>query len=144
MNLSRKNRKDKRKAKRIMEQEELRNEEPETVGEAETLETDGETPEEVKEQNGDIPEEAETEAAETEAEEAEAETDQDVQPEEGTGEEKPKKERKLKWARSGGSEKKPDPLQEKLNEINDRYARLFAEFDNFRKRSDKEKARRGK
>ena len=58
------------------------------------------------------------------------------------GEEKPKKERKLKWARSGGSEKKPDPVEEKLAEINDRYARLFAEFDNFRKRSDKEKTQR--
>lgn len=55
---------------------------------------------------------------------------------------KPKKERKLKWARSSGAEKKPDPIEEKLNEINDRYARLFAEFDNFRKRSDKEKTQR--
>ena len=54
---------------------------------------------------------------------------------------KPKKERKLKWARSGGAQKQ-DPMEEKLNEINDRYARLFAEFDNFRKRSDKEKTQR--
>ena len=59
------------------------------------------------------------------------------EPEKSTEEkEKPaKKERKLKWA-------KQDELEEKVKEATDRYARLFAEFDNFRKRTDKEKAQR--
>ena len=35
-----------------------------------------------------------------------------------------------------------EELEEKVKEATDRYARLFAEFDNFRKRTDKEKAQR--
>ncbi|MBQ6369812.1 MAG: nucleotide exchange factor GrpE [Parasporobacterium sp.] len=46
-----------------------------------------------------------------------------------------KKERKLKWT-------KQEDLEEKVKEATDRYARLFAEFDNYRKRTDKEKAQR--
>mgnify|MGYP002627322583 CR=1 FL=1 len=54
-----------------------------------------------------------------------------------------KKERKLKWARSKEDrEETPDPIQERLKEVNERYTRLIAEFDNFRKRSDKEKTQR--
>ena len=34
---------------------------------------------------------------------------------------------------------KPDKKDEKIRELNDRYVRLFAEFDNFRKRTDAEK-----
>ena len=56
--------------------------------------------------------------------------------------EKPeKKERKLKWAKKEDKdkdEKKSDPLAE----ANEKYLRLFAEFDNFRKRTDKEKSER--
>ena len=46
-----------------------------------------------------------------------------------------KKERKIKWA-------KKDDFEEKFREANDKYARLFAEFDNFRKRTEKEKTQR--
>ena len=51
-----------------------------------------------------------------------------------------KKERKLKWAKKDREEKeeKPDPLAE----ANEKYLRLFAEFDNFRKRTEKEKSER--
>ncbi len=35
---------------------------------------------------------------------------------------------------------KKDPLKEKVDELNDRLMRQVAEFDNFRKRTDKEKA----
>ena len=35
--------------------------------------------------------------------------------------------------------KKKDKKDEKIEELNDKYTRLFAEFDNFRKRSEKEK-----
>ncbi|SCY23881.1 nucleotide exchange factor GrpE [Butyrivibrio sp. INlla14] len=35
---------------------------------------------------------------------------------------------------------KKDPLKEKVEELNDRVMRQMAEFDNFRKRTDKEKA----
>lgn len=60
-------------------------------------------------------------------------------------EEKPKKkERRIKWAKS--SEKtdndQTNAIEEKLREAGEKYARLFAEFDNFRKRSEKEKAQR--
>ena len=39
-----------------------------------------------------------------------------------------------------GKKEKKDPLKEKLDEIQDKYVRQVAEFDNFRKRTDKEKA----
>jgi len=37
-------------------------------------------------------------------------------------------------------EPEPDPAEQKLQEANDKYMRLFAEFDNFRKRTAKEKS----
>ncbi len=59
-------------------------------------------------------------------------------------EDKPKKERSLKWTAKAKEEKKESKSkeQEALEEANDKYARLFAEFDNFRKRSEKEKSAR--
>ena len=39
-----------------------------------------------------------------------------------------------------GKKEKKDPLKEKLDEMQDKYMRQVAEFDNFRKRTDKEKA----
>ncbi|MBR3401292.1 MAG: nucleotide exchange factor GrpE [Parasporobacterium sp.] len=90
-----------------------------------------------------VPEEEKLEETEQEEEIlSDEETVQEEQPSEEEPEksteekEKPaKKERKLKWA-------KQDELEEKVREATDRYARLFAEFDNFRKRTDKEKAQR--
>ena len=44
-----------------------------------------------------------------------------------------KKSRKLK------AEKKIEELTEKNDELNDRYLRLYSEFDNYRKRTNKER-----
>lgn len=41
--------------------------------------------------------------------------------------------------KKGFFKKKKDKKDEKIEELNDKYTRLFAEFDNFRKRSEKEK-----
>ena len=38
------------------------------------------------------------------------------------------------------SEKKKDPKDEKIDELNDKLRRSMAEFDNYRKRTDKEKS----
>lgn len=38
------------------------------------------------------------------------------------------------------AKEKKDPFKEKIDELNDRLVRQMAEFDNFRKRTDKEKA----
>lgn len=40
---------------------------------------------------------------------------------------------------SGSSEKKEPTMEEKYNEVNDKYLRLYAEFENFRRRTNKEK-----
>ena len=105
----------------------------EETPEAETEETTEEIGEEIPEETETVPETEET--AENEASEEGDETPED-KPE--------KKERKLKWAKGAGDafEKKAKDLQDKLSEANDKYVRLFAEFDNFRNRSEKEKTQR--
>ena len=73
--------------------------------------------------------EAKTEEAETVAE-AETEGAEEAQDDKAEGKKKGlfnKKEKK-------------DPLKEKVDELNDRVLRQMAEFENFRKRTDKEKA----
>ena len=65
-----------------------------------------------------------------EADAAEQDTAQDADPNEKKG----KKKSLL------GKEKKPNKLQEKVDELEDRVKRQMAEFDNFRKRSENEKA----
>lgn len=44
-----------------------------------------------------------------------------------------KKEKKIK------AEKKLEEIQEQYNELNDKYLRLYSEFDNYRKRTNKER-----
>lgn len=74
-----------------------------------------------------------------EAEEAEAA--KDASAEEADGKTSKKKERDLGWAKKAKAKKEQeDKSKELLAEANDKYARLFAEFDNFRKRSEKEKS----
>ena len=51
----------------------------------------------------------------------------------------PKKEKKSVFSKKDKSKEKLDKLQEELNESNDKFLRLYAEFDNFRKRTQKEK-----
>ncbi len=50
--------------------------------------------------------------------------------------EEDKKGKKLKFKK----ENKEEELQKKVDDLNDKYLRLFAEFDNYRKRTIKEKA----
>ncbi len=86
-----------------------------------------ETKEETKEENkeaADNPEEESPESAEKE------ETAEAGETEEGSGEES-----KEEAPESG----KKDKMQEKLDELNDKVMRQMAEFDNFRRRSEKEK-----
>lgn len=96
-------------------------------------------------------EEAAGEAGEAEETENPAEAGETAEAAEETGEagdEEPsdeplKKERKLNWAKMGkdrpAKESKEDVLNAQLAEEKDKYARLIAEFDNFRKRNEKEK-----
>ncbi len=80
-----------------------------------------ETPEETTEKSAKEPSEEEKEAEETPGEEAE----------EAEGKEGKK---------HFGKKKKPDPRDEKIADLEDRVKRQMAEFENFRKRTDKEKA----
>ncbi|MBR1523679.1 MAG: nucleotide exchange factor GrpE [Lachnospiraceae bacterium] len=90
--------------------------------------------EESMQEEASVKESAE-EAAEEIAEEAEAaepgETEEDGSSEEETGKE-PDAEK--------GLEEKEDPKDKKIAELNDKVVRQMAEFDNFRKRTEKEKA----
>ncbi len=85
----------------------------------------------------------EAEAAEEKAseetesqEETSSESPEDATSEEGESEnsEEPKKKGLF------SKKEKKDPLKEKVEELNDRVMRQMAEFENFRKRTDKEKA----
>lgn len=95
--------------------------------------------EEVTEETVSEDNKAVDEAAPEDAEEVSAEAEENASDEEG----KPK-ERKLNWTKRGGEKKESetDILKGQIAEANDKYARLFAEFDNFRKRSEKEKSAR--
>ena len=99
--------------------------------------------EQEKEVLEEIMEELEEEAKENKeaAEEAEAEAE--------TSEEEASEEENEETSEDGSEDKKKglfnkkekkDPLKEKIDELNDRLIRQVAEFDNFRKRTDKEKA----
>ena len=97
--------------------------------EKEVLEEIMEELEEDAKENKEAAEKAEAEA-ETSEEEASAEENEETSEEESGDKKKGlfnKKEKK-------------DPLKEKIDELNDRLIRQVAEFDNFRKRTDKEKA----
>ena len=78
----------------------------------------------------EIKEEVKTEEPEIEAKEADGKKPEAEKAEEKKPEEKKSKEKK--------EEKKPD-LKAELDTLNDKYLRICAEYDNFRKRSQKEK-----
>lgn len=82
-------------------------------------------------------EDAAAEEAEGEAEDSAEETadDADTEAEAEDGKEKPGKEKKL-----FGRKNKKDKKDEKIEELTDRLTRQMAEFDNFRKRTEKEKS----
>ena len=74
------------------------------------------------------------EELEEEAKEKEAAQTPDTQEEENDAEEKATVEKEDK------KKDKKNPLQEKIDELNDKVLRQMAEFENFRKRTDKEKS----
>ncbi len=76
-----------------------------------------------------------TQENEAEAEEKEADNTEEASEENAEGE----KDAKEKKGIFGKKEKK-DPLKEKIQELQDKYVRQVAEFDNFRKRTEKEKS----
>ena len=51
----------------------------------------------------------------------------------------PATEKEEKKSRKSSSQKKLEALQEKYDELNDKYMRLYSEFDNYRKRTAKER-----
>lgn len=66
-----------------------------------------------------------------------ADADENDAGESNADEESGKKEKKKSMS---GKEKKQNKLQEKVDELEDRVKRQMAEFDNFRKRTEKEKS----
>ncbi len=94
-----------------------------------------------EEKQEEAPEEATEEAAEeTEAsdENAEGENHEADDPEEENEEADGAKEKENK--KHFGKKKKSDPKDEKIADLEDRVKRQMAEFENFRKRTDKEKS----
>lgn len=100
------------------------------------------TAEKVEEAVGEVTEEQIETAEDTESEEKDSEEGAaDTEPEE-TGEEETSESGDSEESKKEGGKffkKKKDKKDEKIEELNDKYTRLFAEFDNFRKRSEKEK-----
>ncbi len=85
------------------------------------------------------------EAAETSSEtEEDAETEKDAETEAGkdteTDQAEAKEESKEKKDGFFGKKKKKDKKDEQIEELNDKLRRQMAEFDNFRKRTEKEKS----
>lgn len=83
--------------------------------------------------------EAEEETKETGEAAADNVTAEEPDTEEEAAEEPSKESRKEKKKREK-ADKKQDALKEKIEELEDRVKRQMAEFDNFRKRTEKEKA----
>ena len=82
-------------------------------------------------------EEAKKSVAETESAEAEAEETEETSEEAGSEEAKEDAEKKTGKKLFG---KKKDKKDEKIEELTDKLTRQMAEFDNFRKRTEKEKS----
>lgn len=94
---------------------------------------------EAVEQENDPAENAEADIEEIEADAEEAEADgEDAAAAKGEGKEAAKGS-KLHFSKKAKAEKK-DKAKEKIEELEDRVKRQMAEFDNFRKRTEKEKS----
>lgn len=121
--------------------------EEKTMAAEETVDTkdvDTETVEEAAEKESTESVRAEKEAAEKETAEKSADAEESVENEEleDTGEEPEKEplEEGNPEEKKGFFKKKKDKRDEQIEELNDRVKRQMAEFDNFRKRSEKEKS----
>lgn len=78
------------------------------------------------------------EEPETPAEETEAEVEEASEETEKVQEEEAKEDKKA-FKKKQKADKKQDVMKEKIEELEDKVRRQMAEFDNFRKRTDKEK-----
>ncbi|MBR3516697.1 MAG: nucleotide exchange factor GrpE [Lachnospiraceae bacterium] len=89
----------------------------------------------VEEAGEEVSEESSEESAEETTEEAEAEDAEEEASEEDPEEKAEKPKKKL----FGGKDKKKDKLQEQIDELKDKNLRQMAEFENYRRRTEKEK-----
>ncbi|SCY01816.1 molecular chaperone GrpE [Butyrivibrio hungatei] len=99
--------------------------------------------EQEKEVLEEIMEELEEEAKENKEAAEKAEAEAEISEEEASAEENEETSEEESGDKKKGlfnKKEKKDPLKEKIDELNDRLIRQVAEFDNFRKRTDKEKA----
>ncbi len=96
--------------------------------------------EEAAEENREETKAPEGAGTETAAEEAEGETAAEEAAAETAAEEAAEEEAEKETAKELFHHEKKDPKDEKIAELTDRMQRTMAEFDNFRKRTEKEKA----
>ncbi len=97
--------------------------------------------EELEQEAEERAEEAEEKAEETAEDAAEPKAGEAESESEDAGSEKETEKKAAEGKKKLFSKKeKKDPLKEKVDELNDRVMRQMAEFDNFRKRTEKEKA----
>lgn len=129
--------------KGFAESEEAKCEENEVTCKAEENEAESKAESEEEKSEIEAEAEAETEESEEKCKSDSEPAEENEASEEETSEKPEKKERKLKWAKKEDKEKdKDEKKSDPLAEANEKYLRLFAEFDNFRKRTDKEKSER--
>lgn len=123
----------------------------ETAAEAEEMKAktndpgeEEQTAEQLTEQSAEQPENEGPETEE-ESEDNDQENDQDLTEEESEAKAEPARSGEESWAEKRAAkkklkaDKKQDALREKIEELEDRVKRQMAEFENFRKRTDKEK-----
>ena len=99
-----------------------------------------ENKEEILEEVEDMEQEATVEAEEATAEDVEAEDIADGEAADTEGEEDETEAAEKSEDKKGFFKKKKDKKDEQIEELNDKLKRQMAEFDNFRKRTEKEKA----
>lgn len=99
-----------------------------------------ENKEEILEEVEDMEQEATVEAEEATAEDVEAEDIADGEAADTEGEEDEAEAAEKSEDKKGFFKKKKDKKDEQIEELNDKLKRQMAEFDNFRKRTEKEKA----
>ncbi len=126
--------KEKEQARKAKEQEAMETAAEENKEATETEENTAEAPEEESEASAGS--EDAGESPDEEIEEADVDPDGEESEKEGEEENKDKKEKKRHFIKA---DTKEDKLKEQLNELNDKVVRQMAEFDNYRKRTEKEK-----
>ena len=127
-----KNKKEKEDMIRIEGEDEIKTaaeEETEEVLKEPAVETEAQEPEDIQEEAGEDSPEAEPEETDDEVSSEETEESEEEPEEEPEDSKKPRK-----------FGRKKDKRDEQIAELQDKVTRQMAEFDNFRKRSEKEKA----